>query len=157
MIPEQIWDKDDIPEKELLFGKHTGSAMPLTWAHAEYIKLCASIKLKKIVDMPKQTQERYLDKETIGLYEVWRFTNPIREIETNKMLRIEVLANAIVTWTNDNWKTTHKTPTRDIQIGIFVVDLPLSKEETNGIEFTFYWPDENRWEEKNFLVARKGE
>ena len=47
LLSEQIWDTDDIPDKELFFGQHSGSAMPLTWAHAEYIKLCASIKDKE--------------------------------------------------------------------------------------------------------------
>lgn len=62
-LSEQIWDTKDIPEKELFFGKHSGSAMPLTWAHAEYVKLCASIGAKKVFDMPPQTQERYLKKD----------------------------------------------------------------------------------------------
>jgi glucoamylase len=62
LLPEQIWDTEDIPEKGLFLGKHTGSAMPLTWAHAEYIKLCASIKNKRIFDMSLQTEARYLKK-----------------------------------------------------------------------------------------------
>ena len=62
-LSEQIWDTKDIPGKELIFGKHSGSAMPLTWAHAEYVKLCASIGAKKVFDMPLQTQERYLNKK----------------------------------------------------------------------------------------------
>ncbi|MEP6684805.1 MAG: glycoside hydrolase family 15 protein, partial [Parafilimonas sp.] len=30
LLSEQIWDTEDIPEKELFFGQHSGSAMPLT-------------------------------------------------------------------------------------------------------------------------------
>src|SRR6201999_3027845 len=37
LIPEQIWDSDDIPGRELFFGRPSGSAMPLVWAHAEHI------------------------------------------------------------------------------------------------------------------------
>ncbi|MGH2563934.1 MAG: glycoside hydrolase family 15 protein, partial [Ginsengibacter sp.] len=64
LLSEQIWDTEDIPDKELFFGQHSGSAMPLTWAHAEYIKLCASIGAKKVFDMPPQTQERYIKNDT---------------------------------------------------------------------------------------------
>ena len=39
LISEQVWDSPDIPEHELHFGRPSGSAMPLVWAHAEYIKL----------------------------------------------------------------------------------------------------------------------
>jgi glucoamylase len=34
LIPEQVWDADDIPDRGLFFGRPTGSAMPLAWAHA---------------------------------------------------------------------------------------------------------------------------
>ena len=36
LISEQVWDAADIPERELYFGRPSGSAMPLVWAHAEY-------------------------------------------------------------------------------------------------------------------------
>ena len=59
-LPEQVWDTEDIPDKNLLAGKPTGSAMPLTWAHSEYIKLCRSLKEKRIFDMPVSVYERYV-------------------------------------------------------------------------------------------------
>ena len=48
MIPEQVWDEADIPERRLFFGRPSGSAMPLVWAHAEYIKLCRSLQDGKV-------------------------------------------------------------------------------------------------------------
>ncbi|HET6255247.1 MAG TPA: glycoside hydrolase family 15 protein [Puia sp.] len=59
-IPEQVWDADDLPAKDLYKGRYTGSAMPLTWAQAEYLKLAVSLKQGKVYDMPKHTRERYL-------------------------------------------------------------------------------------------------
>ena len=44
MIPEQVWDADDIPERGLFRGGPSGSAMPLAWAHAEYLKLRRSLQ-----------------------------------------------------------------------------------------------------------------
>src|SRR5205814_10486627 len=43
LFPEQVWDAPDLPERRLQNGRATGSAMPLVWAHAEYIKLRRSI------------------------------------------------------------------------------------------------------------------
>jgi glucoamylase len=60
LFPEQIWDTMDIPKEELFLGKQTGSALPLVWAHAEYIKLCWSLKHKTVFDMPLHTRERYI-------------------------------------------------------------------------------------------------
>ena len=62
-LPEQVWDSPDIPEKELFFGKPSGSAMPLVWAHAEYVKLLRSLQEGHVFDMPPQTVRRYLELE----------------------------------------------------------------------------------------------
>ena len=43
LIPEQIWDAPDIPEALMFFGRPTGAAIPLMWAHAEYVKLLRSV------------------------------------------------------------------------------------------------------------------
>src|SRR5262249_42363445 len=43
LIPEQVWDAAPIPGRQLEPGKPTGSAMPLVWAHAEYVKLLRSL------------------------------------------------------------------------------------------------------------------
>jgi len=96
LLPEQIWDTDDLPEKHKFLGRPSGSAMPLTWAHVEYIKLCASIRNKKVFDMPLQTQDRYLKQKIVSPYQVWRFENPCRTFSTDKKLRIEVMAPAVI-------------------------------------------------------------
>jgi glucoamylase len=59
LIPEQVWDGPDIPRRELRFGRPTGSAMPLLWAHAEYIKLLRSLRDGRIFDTPPRVAERY--------------------------------------------------------------------------------------------------
>ena len=52
LLPEQVWDSDPIPERGLAPGKPSGSAMPLVWAHSEFIKLCYSRALGHPVDRP---------------------------------------------------------------------------------------------------------
>src|SRR4029077_11191174 len=42
MLPEQVWDTAPMPARGLAPGRPTGAAMPLVWAHAEYIKLVHS-------------------------------------------------------------------------------------------------------------------
>ena len=39
MLPEQVWDAAPIPAAACCPGRPTGSAMPLVWAHAEFLKL----------------------------------------------------------------------------------------------------------------------
>jgi glucoamylase len=155
LIPEQVWDKDDIPEKDLYFGKPSGSAMPLVWAQAEYLKLCASLKLKKVFDMPESTRERYLEKQTKAKHRIWTFEQQSHSMPKGKTLRIHVKAPAMVRWTTDNWQTSRDTNTKDTGLGIHIVDFPkATKKET--IQFTFYWTTSKKWENKNFQVEVKG-
>jgi glucoamylase len=151
-FPEQIWDTDDIPERGLFFGKYTGSAMPLTWAHAEYIKLCSSIKEKKVFDMSLQTQARYIKEKTGSPFAIWRFNWPCERVSAEKILRIEVFSPAMVHWSVDHWKTLSDSDTTDTKLGIHFADIPIPDEHSDKIEFTFFWKDNARWEDKNFSV-----
>jgi glucoamylase len=60
LIPEQVWDADDVPKWQLCRGGPTGSVCPLLWAHGEYVKLRRSIKDGQVFDGPPQTFRRYL-------------------------------------------------------------------------------------------------
>jgi glucoamylase len=151
LIPEQVWDSDDIPERELYFGKPTGSAMPLVWAQAEYLKLCASLKQRKVFDMPEYTYERYIEKQTKAKHRIWTFEQQCGTMAKGKTLRIQLKAAARVHWTTDNWKTVKDTDTTDTGLGVYIADLHKStKKET--VQFTFYWTKVKKWENKNFQV-----
>src|SRR6185312_13823256 len=147
-LPEQIWDTTDIPEKDLFFGKHSGSAMPLTWAHAEYIKLCSSIKKKKICDLPIFTQDRYIRQNISSRFIVWRFNLQPKIISFKKVLRIEVLEDAVVHWTDNNWETYKDVNTKNTGLGIYVADIYSYNSKTSNIRFTFFWKEANHWENK---------
>jgi glucoamylase len=151
MLPEQIWDAEEIPSKELFFGKATGSAMPLAWAHAEYIKLCRSIKMKQVFDMPPQTKERYIEEKTISDYMVFRFNRKCKTIPQGKDFRIETFAPASVRWSSDNWKTYQDTKSADTGLNIYVTDIPSKHLQAgNKIKFTIFWPETGKWEGVNF-------
>ncbi len=153
MISEQIWDGPDIPERELFFGRPSGSAMPLVWAHAEYIKLCRSLQEGRVFDMPPQPVQRYLVQKTKSLHSLWSFGNKARTVATGKILRLELLAPAVVHWSADGWKTAHDIKTLDTGLGLHIADLPTDRlPAETGILFTFYWTEANRWEETDYRV-----
>ena len=87
LLPEQVWDVDDIPALELFRGKPSGSACPLVWAHAEYVKLRRSLRDGKIFDQPPQTVQRYLIEKPTRQIFGWRFNNKARSVPRNKTLR----------------------------------------------------------------------
>ena len=154
MIPEQVWDTDDIPARGLCRGKPSGSAMPLAWAHAEYLKLRRSLQDGRTFDRPPQTALRYLEQKTGSQHAVWRFEHPRRAISPGEVLRVEILAPAVVHWSTNAWKTSHDSRTRDTGLGVHVADLDTATLNSNDtIELTFHWTGPDRWEGKNFAVS----
>ena len=154
LLPEQVWDADAIPERELFPGKPSGSAMPLVWAHAEFVKLCRSLDDGRVFDMPPQTVQRYQVLKVESPYNNWRFNHKCVSMPQGKRLRIEVLQSAVVHWSADDWATVHDSPTRDTGIGMHVADLPTSALADGArIVFTFHWPLADRWEGTDFSVA----
>ncbi len=67
MIPEQIWDKADVPKNidkqfipDLKFGEGTGSATPLAWSMAQFIRLAVNLQEGKNLDTPDIVYNRYV-------------------------------------------------------------------------------------------------
>ncbi len=153
MISEQVWDTDDIPEKELFFGRPSGSAMPLVWAHGEYIKLCRSLQDKKVFDMPDQTFLRYVKGKTVSPFAAWRFNNQIKSFNRGKVFRVEAATPFTLHWSPDNWTTSEDTASADTGLGMHIVNIPADKlAGGTGIVFTFFWTEAGTWEGRNFEV-----
>jgi len=153
-IPEQIWDRPDIPQRELFFGRPSGSAMPLVWAHAEYLKLRRSLRDGRVFDLPPQTVKRYVTDRTRSALTTWRFNQKCRAMPSGLTLRIETLAPAVVHWGIDGWGQPKDTNTRNTGLGTHVADLPTTCLPIGTqIFFTFYWPEADRWERQDFAVT----
>jgi glucoamylase len=153
LIPEQIWDAADIPEKELFFGRPSGSAMPLVWAHAEYIKLCRAIADGAVFDTPPQTLARYSRTSPKPAFAIWRFNQKISAAAAGRSLRIETLEPSRIHWSADGWTQVHDTETRESGFGLHTADLPTEALKPGAeVLFTFFWPSARRWEGRDFSV-----
>jgi len=156
LLPEQVWDSPDIPDAELFLGRGTGSACPLVWAHAEYIKLRRSLRDGEIFDQPTQTVKRYQVEKRKSPYWGWRFTNKCRTMRQGKIFRVVVPDAAVVHWSFDGWKTAQDSQTADTGLGAYVVDLPSEDlEPGRKIVFTFYWANQRRWDGTDYEVVVK--
>lgn len=65
MIPEQVWDSQKVPNADsqfspnLKFGEGTGSATPLAWSMAQFIRLAVNLQAGKNLDTPDVVYNRY--------------------------------------------------------------------------------------------------
>ena len=152
LIPEQIWDAPDLPSQHFLFGRKTGAAVPLLWAHAEYVKLRRSAADGKSCDLIEAVYDRYVrDQGQRDPMEVWKFNRQVPSIEIGTRLRIQADSPFLLHWTTDEW--LHSTDTRSTATGVDIefVDLQLPDQKTR-IRFTFLWLDENRWEGNDYKI-----
>ena len=72
LIPEQVWDQSAIPDKLLMPGGPTGAAIPLAWAHAEYIKLVRSIADQRVFDLIAPVRARYAGRGRARFASPWK-------------------------------------------------------------------------------------
>ena len=113
LLPEQVWDYADIPSLDLYCGRSAGSAQPLCWAHAEYLKLLHSTVNGRIFDRISIVEERSPSPRSNSTFqsrmEIFRTTRPISAMVCGGTLRIVDPEPFTVVWSPDNWATTNKT------------------------------------------------
>lgn len=153
LLPEQVWDAADLPDRELFCGRPSGSAMPLVWAHAEHVKLCRSLHEGHVFDLPPQPVQRYQVEKTGSAHAIWRFNHKSRTMAAGQTLRLELLAPALVHWSADGWQTRRDVETHDTGLGVHLADLPTTGLAAGTtVVFTFFWPGESRWAGIDFEV-----
>lgn len=150
MIPEQIWDEPD--KNGLVFGGPAGSAMPLVWAHAEYLKLLRSVRSGEVFDRIPIVEKRYAKGEQTSNIEVFKLRRKINRIPAGKTLRITAQDSFKVKWTADNWETSNLIEESTLGYAGCFADIATAPEQTGAVSFTLYWIAEDRWEGQNFDV-----
>ncbi|MDV2989933.1 MAG: glycoside hydrolase family 15 protein [Dehalogenimonas sp.] len=154
LLPEQVWIKDDLTEAGMYLGRPTGAAMPLIWAHAEYIKLLRSKADGVIFDLIPEVAARYLtDRKSAGCHEVWKFNYRPQHVKPGERLRIQTQAAFRLVWTMNDWQTVNQDDAVATAVGIYYVDLIAVNDSVSPIRFTFYWTASEHWEGRDFEVA----
>jgi glucoamylase len=155
MLPEQVWDSPDLESASMYFGKPAGSAMPLMWAHAEYVKLLRSVTDGQVFDLIPIVAERYLNGRGRKDLEVWKAVRQVKEVVAGQVLRIQAPEPFRLHRTNDGWATASDTSSTSTGIGIEFVDIAINDDQIGPVEFTFLWTSRDRWEGHNYEVRIK--
>ncbi len=153
LLPEQVWDGPDIPDRELYQGRPSGSAMPLVWAHAEYVTLLRSLARGAVFDMPACTIQRYLRERHEPRLRDWRMNWRRSSIPAGQLLRIELPRGACIRWSGDGWTSCADANTTETGLGISIVELPTQiMDAGTTIEFTWRWLADGSWHGQNYSV-----
>jgi glucoamylase len=157
LIPEQVWDGPAIPERKLEPGRPTGAAMPLVWAHSEFIKLCYSRAQGHPVDRPVATWKRYGGKCPAIFHDIWGPRYRPRHIRQGGRFTIALRAHALVHWGINGWKEARDNDTADTGLGVWATEIPVAGLGAGeSVQFTFYWHDTGTWEGQEYAVTIGG-
>lgn len=153
LLPEQVWDSDPIPECHLEPGRPSGSAMPLVWAHGEFIKLCYSRALGCPVDRPIATWKRYQGRRPEIAYDLWGPRHRPRRVHAGRKFIVALRAPARVHWGTNGWRDVHDIDTKDTGLGVYTAErLTAGLDVGETVQFTFYWLDQGIWEGRDYEV-----
>jgi len=159
MLPEQVWDWEDLPSKGMYLGRSAGSAQPLVWAHAEYLKLLRSAADGRVFDRIDVVAERYgvtPEKRTFTNHtEIFNLSRQVAAVPAGYRLRIVDPAWFRVVYSFDEWRTTATKDALSVGNAGAYVDIPTVKDQRGTIVFTLVWPGEqgDRWLGRNIDVA----
>ena len=157
LIPEQVWDGPPVPSRGLESGKPTGGAMPLVWAHAEFLKLLCAREQKRPVELLRSVEE-HCRRATCGAWH-WRLDTPFTALPPDRDLLLEMSAPFKLHFGFDEWQAVQDRASEPIQFGMHAVRL--TKSELVGrqsLDFTCYFLEAAQWEGRNHhlrLTARK--
>jgi glucoamylase len=154
LLPEQIWDQPDLRRRLLKFGGQTGSATPLMWAHAEYIKLLRSTRDGRVYDMVEEVRERYMKPgRKPSRLRVWKSDRHVLSVSAGERLRIQATQPFTLHWSNDEWQHVNDIGSTSTPIGFEYVDIDVGASAKAPIRFTFRWRETGAWEGRDYAVA----
>lgn len=158
LLPEQVWDSDPLPWRNLAPGKPTGSAMPLAWAHSELIKLAVTLEAGKNrafehLDVIARRYPGAQTPTTTGWH--WRTHTPVRRLPAGCELVVEDPAPFTLHFGFDGWSgpTIAERPAQAQPFGMYAVRFTPAELDGHGsVQFTRRYP-EGRWEGTDNTVA----
>jgi glucoamylase len=153
MLPEQIWDAAPIAAHGLEPGRPTGGAMPLVWAHAEYVKLVVSRGLKRPFARPEAVWQRYRGERPALRRVIWCEHAPVSEIPDDCELTLALREPGTFHLGFDGWQEVRDLPTVPNSLGLHIVNLVAPRLVAGRtIDLTYRSGSAGSWAERNFRI-----
>jgi glucoamylase len=153
MLPEQVWDAPPLPGRGLFPGRPTGSAMPLAWAHGEFVKLAASRALGRPFDRPDAVWRRYAGEPPEPGAWVWTPGAPIAALPAGKALLLLLSRPATFHLGNRGWTRVRDLESRELGMGLHGLRLEAAElADYASLEITWRWRDEGQWLGEDFSL-----
>jgi len=140
LLPEQVWDSAPIPHLELYPGRPSGSAMPLLWSHAEFLKLLIARERRRPVELLRSVEQRYgvdvrraagATSEPVRVKPAeawhWRDEVPVSRLEAGRALLIEDRVPFNLHFGFDGWQRIQDRAAEPQPFGLWAVRLSVEE------------------------------
>jgi glucoamylase len=125
LLPEQVWDSDPVPARGLYPGKPSGSAMPLVWAHAEFLKLLAGEATGRAAELLDVVETRWGGKAPAAAAWFWRSTSRFRTMPPGRNIVFEDASGFTLSYAVDGGTET-SVNSSPLHFGLNAVSLPAA-------------------------------
>jgi len=154
MLPEQVWEHPPLPGRGLYPGRPSGSAMPLAWAHAEFIKLVVSRCQGAPFDRSNRVWQRYHGEAPEARVAIWLAQAPLTTVAPGQRLLVCLREPATVHWGVNGWQNVRDTPTGEATLGHFNAELAIEGLEPGAtVEFTCRSRRDGTWLGRDFRIT----
>jgi glucoamylase len=168
LLPEQVWDAEPIPALELVPGRPSGSAMPLVWAHAEFLKLLVAREQKRPIEWLAAVEQHFGQRPVAHQGEArsgqsrtasgkagiwhWRDEVPIASLPAGKLLAVEDRVPFTLHLGFDGWQRVHDRAAQPAGFGIWSVAL-TERDLADARELNFTRRYASGWEDRDHRVS----
>jgi len=136
LLPEQVWDAAPVAKFGLEPGRPSGGAMPLLWAHAEYLKLLVASQSGKPVELLEGMEDRYAAKPPVASTWHWRTEAQVTQLTRGRHLAIEDRAPFALRYGFDDWQSVSERIASLGPLGVWsVVFSPAELESHTEMNF----------------------
>ncbi len=154
MLPEQVWDSAPIPERFLEPGRPTAGAMPLVWAHAEFIKLAVSRALGQPLDRPEPLWQRYGGRRPALKRVIWCPHAPAGELPVGAALTVALTEPGVLRWGLDGWRDIEERSTEANPLGLHLVEIDTrGLKAGQSIDLTYRRQSDGAWVGQDYRIA----
>src|ERR1700685_2447216 len=105
LLPEQVWDSAAIDDRGLFPGRPSGSAMPLLWSHAEFVKLLIARANGRPLELLNDVERHFSSARARHVtVRHWRAGVPFSMLERDVSLLIEDSRPFTLHWGVNAWQ-----------------------------------------------------
>ena len=152
MIPEQVWDASPIFDRGLEPGRPSGSAMPLVWAHSEFLRLAVATAMQGPVELLDAVVARYGFERPTPSLRHWQTSAPFAALPKDGTIRVLDVEPFTLHLSFDEWQTVLDQEAEAGPFGLWSATIEANERGGRDVVFTRRYA-QDRWEGRDHRIA----